>query len=97
MPNLWGFYDMLGNVSELCLDRYSVVNFTGDASDVAKDPEGPGDGAGTSRVGCGGNAWYSNNRAYFTSGARLEHKTTNQAYYTNCYGVRLWAPAHAVR
>lgn len=96
-PNVWGFYDMLGNVSELCLDRYSIVNYTGNASDVMKNPEGPEDAAATSRVCCGGNAWYSNNRSFFTSGARLEFKTTSDPYYSNYYGARLWAPAHAVK
>lgn len=47
-PNNWGLYDMIGNVSEFCLDWYDV--FT--AGDIV-DPRGP-DGVRTHRVVRGG-------------------------------------------
>ena len=50
-PNAWGFYDMIGNVSEWCLDWYGA-NYNGDEI----DPQGVANGL--SRVIRGGN-WYS--------------------------------------
>ncbi|MDX9868645.1 MAG: formylglycine-generating enzyme family protein [Kiritimatiellia bacterium] len=37
LPNAWGVYDMLGNVQETCLDRYT----TSLGTDAVTDPEGP--------------------------------------------------------
>ncbi len=35
-PNAWGFYDMLGNVAELCMDMYNYYE-----EGIALDPAGP--------------------------------------------------------
>ena len=53
-PNGWGFYDMLGNVNELCLDWVggSGSNYpSGDAT----DPQGLA--SGSSRAVRGGTVW----------------------------------------
>ena len=47
LPNIWGLYDMHGNVGEICLDWYQA----GDSA-AATDPVGPGEG--TSRLIRGG-------------------------------------------
>ena len=52
-PNAWGLYDMLGNVSEWCNDRYSENAY---AAPATTDPCGPD--AGDERVLRGGN-WRS--------------------------------------
>jgi formylglycine-generating enzyme required for sulfatase activity len=50
--NAWGFFDMLGNVSEACSDWYGPYSAA-----VATDPFGPD--TGTARVGRGGAWWMS--------------------------------------
>ena len=49
LPNAFGLYDMLGNVSEWCWDRYAIVYA---AESPTLDPQGPT--AGHSRVQRGG-------------------------------------------
>lgn len=39
-PNLWGLYDMLGNVQELCLDYYADKYIVSENGDPLTDPEG---------------------------------------------------------
>ena len=53
-PNLWGFYDMTGNVSEYVWDSYAP--FT---SDAVTDPTGPAQSA--KKVTRGGGAWLTYN------------------------------------
>nr|HPG58398.1 SUMF1/EgtB/PvdO family nonheme iron enzyme [Candidatus Wallbacteria bacterium] len=53
MPNAFGLYDMLGNVSEFCSDMYAGASYT---SDPAVDPAGEsGYGSYSSHVLRGGN------------------------------------------
>jgi formylglycine-generating enzyme required for sulfatase activity len=47
-PNLWGLYDMHGNVSEWCLDWYGTLSY-------GTDPKGSS--SGSNRVKRGG-SWY---------------------------------------
>ncbi len=41
LPNAWGFYDMLGNVQEWCLDWYSGSITATESDPPALDPAGP--------------------------------------------------------
>ena len=52
LPNPWGFYDMLGNVTEFCAD-YNYAYPQGAEDEPAVDPHGPE--SGTSVIARGGN------------------------------------------
>ena len=76
-PNAWGLYDMHGNVSEWCLDRYGDSGFlSGD------DPVGAA--SSNYRVVRGG--WYSGSASDCTSDSRRRQKSSD-AY--NFIGFRL--------
>lgn len=59
-PNPWGIYDMLGNVSEVCLDWYGTIQ-------SGNDPKGPS--SGSDRVRCGGH--FNSSDSMCTSSSRL--------------------------
>ena len=92
-PNAWGFYDMHGNVFEMCLDWFEAnpsahggaVNI--DTSAPAKDLSGNN---GTYRVCRGGS--YRHSAAACRSAYRTE-LIANGRY--NIYGLRIACPANA--
>ena len=70
-PNAWGLYDMHGNVSEWCLDRYGLFNKLS-----AKDPRG--EKKGDTRI-CRGGSW--NADAVMCKSSRRDNKPSD-AYDT---------------
>jgi len=76
LPNQWGFYDTLGNVSEWCWDWFDSQ------PSQALDPAGPA--TGSNRVLRGG-SWIN-----FTSFVRAARRSLNApGKYSNIYGFRL--------
>lgn len=80
IPNLWGLYDMYGNVSEWCQDQYGDTLPGG----VAIDPEGP---VSTTpyRVLRGG-SWLFDDSAYCRS---AERDYNHSSYGFSNYGFRV--------
>ena len=64
LPNAWGFYDMVGNVLEHCLDDASLANLSS-----AADPLRPAFADGESRIMRGGSNY--NSSANATDAAKL--------------------------
>ena len=91
-PNAWGLYDMLGNVSEICLNAWNSGAAL--SSEPETDPTGVG---GTQLVYRGGN--FTNNgataaRCAARGGIPTGWDSGNQHAG---YGYRLWAPAVAAQ
>ena len=82
LPNAWGFHDMLGNYSEVCLDWYEKI----ETSDLRVEPGGPKE-AKTARVTRGGS--YSHDAQMCSAPTRYEIAPTTGIAY------RLWAPCEA--
>jgi formylglycine-generating enzyme required for sulfatase activity len=85
-PNLWGLYDMYGNVSQWCEDVYSATYYQAGA---AVDPSGPpSPGKDVKRVLRGGswNASAAMCRATFRQGQRTGD--TDACFFTDFCGFR---------
>ena len=83
LPNPWGFYDMLGNVTEFCAD-YNYAYPQGTEEEPAVDPHGPE--SGTSVIARGGNF-----QAALTSctGRSDVAPNTGITYSGHMYGFRI--------
>ena len=90
-PNNWGFYDMHGNVSELCLDWWQAK-----LEGIVEDPVGPQFAADTT---ADVSSWTSRGGHYekaepeCRSAARVNYVT--EKGYDRRHGFRFWAPAIA--
>ena len=88
-PNAWGLYDMLGNVSEWCLDwHFTNANFI--TPDGTVDPEGPATRQGDNywRHSAGGN--WKNDAVFCRAAARPNMGTsTNSIRNSYVIGCRL--------
>lgn len=92
MSNAWGFYDMLGNVAEMCLNAWN--SGTPLPSEAQTDPTGEG---GSQFVYRGG-YWNESGTKYCRSARRGGIPTGWDSNNQHCYyGIRLAAPAMAVR
>ena len=88
LPNPWGFYDVLGNVAEWCLDYYDGTYPTGTEAEPDKDPTGPA--TGTNKILRGG--YYSSGAGTCMPGSRSfsQPPTSDRSGATHyCWGFRL--------
>lgn len=95
-PNAFGLYDMIGNVWEYVLDRYSSSYTAGEANYETVDPVGPStvlaDGPYGATI-CGGGY----NTALNALNATTRAGGKPSEYVRSFLGFRLWAPAKATR
>ena len=91
IPNLWGLYDMIGNVWEMVLDWYGGT-ITWDDSGVTTDLPGAPSGTNSQRYICGGTGVGSYAVAVPTTLSQAG-QACNQGLATT--GWRLWAPCEA--
>jgi formylglycine-generating enzyme required for sulfatase activity len=82
LPNLWGLYDMHGNVWEWCQDWWSD-SFPGG---IAVDPQGPD--TGSLRVVRGG-SWSDWDYRAFGCRSALRSPDSNPGYWSSRYGFRV--------
>ncbi len=87
--NLWGLYDMHGNVWEWCLDWYDTISETASSAPVS-EPLGAASGTDDKRVRRGGG--YSSGAKYCRSASR--GNAVNTGNYLN-HGFRLFCPVPA--
>ena len=86
-PNAWGLYDMLGNVSEFCLNAWSTY---ANAAVAGTDPIGPA-GTDDARVLRGGE--YYNYIGRSTAPFRFSHAGASTRKYENSiFGMRVCLP-----
>ena len=78
-PNAWGFYDMHGNVAELCCDWYS------DALEDATDPLGPETGAYRTTRGGGWSDRARSCRSACRDHANPEGTSANIGFRIGCF------------
>ena len=82
-PNKWGFYDMIGNIAEVVLDRSGTLPYAGTTE---TDPRGPETGSNAMAMNSYIVATPNSCRVYSVYDSAARHARTG------AYGVRFCAP-----